>query len=76
MMIKDGMALLKVSSHRAREKLEKLLGRQPQCYYSFHREGYWYAVTPEELEKVKRAKIKCITQSDWKDDLLKCWDWK
>lgn len=73
--IKDGSLIIKVQSHRALNKLHKLLQRKPQSYFSFYRNGYWYEVTPVELEKVKAAKIKGITQSSWHEDLQKTIEW-
>jgi len=73
--IRDDKALLKINSHRAREKLERLLGYLPQCYFSFYRKGEFREVTLKELGLVKDAKIKGITQSHWSDDLLKSWSW-
>lgn len=75
MKIKNGLALIKIGSHRARERLEQLLGRLPKGYFDWHRQGEWREVTPEELEKVKAAKIKGITQSRWIDGLRPYINW-
>lgn len=69
MKIKDGKALLKVASHRARAHLIDLLGYSPQEYFSFYKEGEWREVSPEELAKVKQAKIKGITQAHWDEKM-------
>ena len=61
MKVKDGKALVRVNSHRARKKMQQAIGRLPQGYYSFHAEGEWREVTPEELQTLKDAKIKGIT---------------
>ncbi len=75
MKIKHGLALIKIGSHRARQKLENLLGRLPSGYFDWHRQGEWREVTPEELEKVKIAKIRGITQSRWTDGLRPYINW-
>jgi hypothetical protein len=75
MKIKDGKALVRVNSHRARDKMERAIGRLPQGYFSFHAKGEWREVTPEELKTLKDAKIKGITQSRWNDQLLRYLPW-
>lgn len=69
MKLKDGKALVRVNSHRARSKLQQVIGRLPQGYYSFQVVGEWREVTPAELQKLKEAKIKGITQSRWNEQL-------
>lgn len=75
MKLKDGKALVKVSSHRARDKMARCIGRLPQGYYSFHANGEWREVTTEELQKLKDAKITGITQSCWSDQLRRYLPW-
>lgn len=75
MKIKDGLALIKIGSHRARDKVQRLLGRLPQGYFDWNRQGEWREVTPEELQKIKDAKIKGVTQSKWTDGLRQYIDW-
>jgi len=75
MKVKGGKALVRVNSHRARNKMQQAIGRLPQGYYSFHAEGEWREVTPEELETLKDAKIKGITQSRWNDQLRRFLPW-
>ena len=75
MKLKDGKALVRVNSHRARHKLQQAIGRLPQGYFSFHAEGEWREVTPEELQKLKHAKIKGISQSRWNDQLRRYLPW-
>jgi hypothetical protein len=75
MKLKDGKALVRVNSHRARNKMQQTLGRLPQGYYNFHAEGEWREVTTEELQKLKDAKIKGITQSRWNDQLRPYLPW-
>ncbi len=73
--IKNNKALIKINSHRAREKLERLLGYLPQGYYSFWKTGEWIEVSLEELQQIKNTKIKGITQSKWFDTLRKYINW-
>jgi hypothetical protein len=75
MRIKEGKALVRVNSHRARDKMQKAIGRLPQGYYNFHAEGEWREVTPDELQKLKDADIKGVTQSRWNDQLRRYLPW-
>lgn len=70
---KDGKALIKCSSHRARDKMKRALNRLPQSYWSLQRESAkgLYEVPVEELEKLKG--IVGITRSYWSDDLMQTW---
>jgi hypothetical protein len=73
--LKDGKALVRVNSHRARDKMQRAIGRLPQGYYSWQAAGEWREVTPDELQVLKDAKIKGITQSRWNDDLRRYLPW-
>lgn len=73
--IKDGKALIKIGSHRARNKLKQLLGYLPQSYFSYDKKGEWREVTPKELELIKKEDIAGITQSSWSDDLIGTFNW-
>ena len=64
-----GKFLIRVQSHRAREKLISLLGYLPKGYYSWTRSGEWREVSPAELAKIQDAGIKGITKSLWTEDL-------
>lgn len=59
--------LVKVGSHRAREKLARLLGYLPPGYYSWRREGEWYEVPHDTLAEA--LAIKGITRAKRKSDL-------
>lgn len=53
---------VKASSHRGAREMEKLLGREPQQYYSFHgpqaTAGTSYVILKKtELAKVKEARL-------------------
>ena len=61
--------LVKVSSHRAREKLVRLLGYVPQGYFSWRREGEWLEVPHGKLAEA--LAIKGISRAKWKPDLKK-----
>ena len=41
--------LVKVGSHRASEKLVKLLGYLPRGYFSYRREGEWREIPADKL---------------------------
>ena len=75
MKIKDGKALVRVGSHRARDKMRQAIGRLPQGYFNFHAEGEWREVTPDELQTLKTANIKGVTQSRWNDQLRRYLPW-
>jgi hypothetical protein len=75
MRIKEGKALVRVNSHRARDKMQKAIGRLPQGYYNFHAAGEWREVTPDELQKLKDADIKGVAQSRWNDQLRPYLPW-
>jgi hypothetical protein len=68
-LIRDGKAIVRIGSHRARDKLQLAIGRLPQTYFSWDRGGEWCEVTPAELVTLKGRRIKGITQSAWDDDL-------
>lgn len=42
--------LVRIGSHRAREKLWRLLGGPVQTYFSWRREGIWCHVPPEKRQ--------------------------
>jgi hypothetical protein len=75
MSIKEGKALVRVNSHRARDKMQQAIGLLPQGYYSFQVEGEWREVTLDELQKLKDADIKGVTQSRWNDQLRPYLPW-
>lgn len=59
----------------ARDKMQRAIGRLPQGYYNWQAAGEWREVTPDELQTLKDAKIKGITQSRWNDDLRRYLLW-
>ena len=68
----DTGPMVRIGSHRAREKLERLLGTLPQTYFSWHREGQWCEVPAEKLTDA--LLIKGISNGPRvRDDLRKSW---
>lgn len=63
----SGVAVVRVKSHRAREKLKDLLGFLPDGYFSWERDGEWREVPVDRLEEILR--IKGISRSKRADDL-------
>ncbi len=56
-----GYTLVKCGSHRAREKLTRLLGYTPQGYYSFYARNHVYEVHDSRLDEA--VTIKGVTKS-------------
>jgi hypothetical protein len=63
--------LVRCTSHRARERLFRLLGYRPQGWVSFTRnvDKGLYEVPPERLADALR--IKGIRRTRWSDDLMR-----
>ena len=53
--------IIKTTSHRSREKLARLLGYEPQGFFSFFKSGDWREVPEERIDEI--LKIKGITKS-------------
>jgi len=53
--------IIRVKSHRARDRMKAALGRLPQGYYSFDFGGEFREVTPAEMEKLQG--IRGITRA-------------
>lgn len=68
--------ILRTKSHRAREKLDRTIGRHPQYWWTWEDSAVFAEVTPEEFEQIKAAKIKGITRArmDY-SQLRKTIDW-
>jgi len=64
--------MLRTRSHRARERLDRTIGRHPQYYWTWEVGGCFAEVTTEEYQAVKsikgitRARVAC-------EELRKCW---
>lgn len=63
--------IVRSRSHRAREKMERALGRQTRQFFSFYQEGCWHEVTADEMPKL--ANIKGITKSKLPEKWMECW---
>jgi len=55
--------ILRTKSHRARSKIDALIGRHPQYWWTWDEGAIYAQVTPEEYEKIKAAKIKGVTKA-------------
>ena len=64
------VTLVKVSSHRARQRMTRITGTL-QAYFSWKREGEFYFVPDEQLEQV--LAIKSINRARRPADLMRCW---
>jgi hypothetical protein len=66
--------LIRVKSHRARDRMKAALGYLPQGYYSFDFDGEFREVTPAEMEKLRG--IKGITRARVDRAKLRAyWNW-
>jgi len=64
--------LVRVGSHRARAKLEQLLGTKPTCYFSFYHAGYLVTVPnalADAATKIKGIRRARVNLEEWH----KCW---
>lgn len=61
--------LVRVTSHRAREKLERLLGYPPKGYFSWQRAGSWREVPADK--RAAALAIKGIKPAGRKVDDLR-----
>lgn len=62
------MTIVRVTSHRARDKLFALIGKQ-QGYFSWERRGEWRECPPSMLGPA--LQITGIKRAKWTDDLRK-----
>jgi hypothetical protein len=66
--------MLRTKSHRAREKMERAIGRHPQYYWTWEDGGCFAEVTAEEYDQVRE--IKGITKTRVpRSELRQCIDW-
>ncbi len=69
----DGNVLIRIKSHRAREKAEGILGKLPQEYHSFFFDGEFRYVPQSSLNDL--LAIKGITRARVDETKLRrCWD--
>ena len=69
------MPFIRCNSHRARRRVNALVGEAP-CYYAFAREtghGGCVKMTEEQARIVLTAKIQGVMRMRQTDDLRKCW---
>ena len=65
--------ILRTRSHRARQSLDRTIGRHPQYYWTWKDGGCFAEVTAEEYEAVRH--IKGVTKANVpRSDLRWCWD--
>lgn len=62
--------LIRCNSHRARQKMERAIGKQVG-YYSLQRAGSFYRVSPMEFETVKD--IAGLSRARDGADIHRCW---
>lgn len=75
------MTVVQLLSHRARDKVKWVLGRDFDSYYRYDRKLRWSTgyveVSEAELEQVRSIKGVRVTKlSVEKDRLLRCWKMK
>ena len=64
--------ILRTRSHRARERLERAIGRHPNYYWTWEDGGCFAEVTAEECEAVRN--IKGLTKARVaRESLRRCW---
>ena len=67
--------IIRTTSHRSSEKLDRALGKHPQYYYTLEGGGCFVILeSPAEIEKALAIKgvTRCRNQNE--DDYGKCWD--
>ena len=64
--------MLRVRSHRARERLDRTIGRHPQFFYTWEDGGCFAEVTAAEYERVKSIKGITVARVS-RDKLRRCW---
>ena len=64
-------------SHRAREKMQRELGRHPEAYYSFYQAstGGFFEITDKEYKKLAISGIKGISKLRDTSNIHKCQSW-
>ena len=65
--------ILRTKSHRARERMERAIGRHPDYYWTWDDGGCFAEVTAAEYEAVRN--IKGITRAKVpRESLRRCWE--
>jgi len=64
--------IVRTKSHRARERLDRAIGRHPLYYFTWTDGGCFAEITAEEYETIKS--VKGITRARVsREDLRMCW---
>ena len=71
--VRPDAVYVRCNSHRAREKLSRLMGDDLQCYYHMEitSHGGFYLIPQSKLEEAKL--IKGMTESRVQDGFAECW---
>ena len=67
--------MMRTTSHRSREKLERAIGRHPQYFFTMQDGGCFVKLdAPPEIEKALRVTgvTRCRVQDESK--YMQCWD--
>lgn len=64
---------LSINSHRASDKLKRLLNRPLDWHYTFEKGGIFVPVSKDEYDRIKAAKIKSITKPRMQTGYSRCW---
>ena len=69
----DASVWVKITSHRARGGVVRILGRRPKEFFSWKaRRGHWYQLTEAERRKVAHLKgLRCVSRVP--SDLRQTW---
>lgn len=65
--------LVRATSHRARNKMETLLGFKPQCYFNMDRGNDFYYVPTDRAEEVLAITGMKPAREIKGKRLMKCW---
>lgn len=66
-----GNVVLRIGSHRSRDRLQSALGYMPKGYFSFYQSGEYRPIPAGDFDKVKG--IPGITRARRVDGLSPCW---
>lgn len=71
------MILIKCGSHRAREKIFRLIGEKKQlCSFARNVGHGIFEITEQEYVRIKQIGIKGVSTTKTGDDLFPCWNMK
>ena len=72
-VLPQGRVLVRLGSHRARQKLEALIGYRPQNWFSFRHAGYLAEIPLvwlPQARKIKGIRLAKVKVEEW----MRCWD--